>query len=243
MCSPPHGLQYIHLFSYILISFFIFFVFFFQVNDSVQVYIDEISSLKDAYEELKVKERQLINDMKKKGDLARMMLVEKDGIIEQLTKNNSEKNSYNSSSSIHGTNSTSNNSNNDINNSGNDNSNNNNNSNNTNSSKQNDNNSNKSNARHENNSLLTPSKSNNSITQITPIKHLSNKDNKNTDKNHDNENNTNNNNDYSMNDLSMSSYINDNEQQKQEQLIKYLKQAFCGFVKAKKGVEMEHLGI
>ena len=31
-------------------------------------------------------------------------------------------------------------------------------------------------------------------------------------------------------------------QEEQDQLIVYLKQAFCGFIRAKEGVEMEHLG-
>ena len=51
---------------------------------------------------MKIKEKSLISDMKRKGDLARQMMIEKDEIIQQLmltNKNNSNSNNGNSNNS------------------------------------------------------------------------------------------------------------------------------------------------
>ena len=61
----------------------------------VKDYVDKITELeseckkrKNLEEDFKLNEKKLINDMKKKGDLARQMLSEKDSYISQLLSNN-----------------------------------------------------------------------------------------------------------------------------------------------------------
>ena len=66
-----------------------------QVSNVVKDYVDKIAELETECEKLrsheedfKTNEKKLINDMKKKGDLARQMLSEKDTYIQQLLSNN-----------------------------------------------------------------------------------------------------------------------------------------------------------
>jgi hypothetical protein len=79
----------------------------------VKDYVDKIAELetecerlKSLEEDFKVKEKKLITDMKKKGDLARQMLSEKDTYIQQILSNNdSGSNNGNSNSGKGGNNS------------------------------------------------------------------------------------------------------------------------------------------
>jgi GRIP domain len=50
----------------------------------VQEYLDQITSLTEECDALKLREKQLLQDIKKRGDLARQMLAEKDRVIGQL---------------------------------------------------------------------------------------------------------------------------------------------------------------
>ena len=75
-----------------------------QVSESVKRYMDEIntltaetSELQESLDRVRVKEKSMLTDMKRKGDLARQMLLEKDEIIQQLMSSdrNNENNSIN----------------------------------------------------------------------------------------------------------------------------------------------------
>lgn len=74
-----------------------------KVSESVKEYADKLEAmkaecedLKDREESLKRKEKTLHSEMKKKGDLARQMLAEKDVYIQQLLSNNNTNNNTNS---------------------------------------------------------------------------------------------------------------------------------------------------
>ena len=75
-----------------------------QVSESVKRYMDEIntltaetSELQESLDRVRVKEKSMLTDMKRKGDLARQMLLEKDEIIQQLMSSdrNNENNCIN----------------------------------------------------------------------------------------------------------------------------------------------------
>ena len=58
--------------------------YFIQLLETVNEYKLQIEKLSNECEDLRIKEKQLIQEMKRKGDLARQMLMEKDVKIQQL---------------------------------------------------------------------------------------------------------------------------------------------------------------
>ena len=65
--------------------------------DEINTLTAETSELQESLDRVRVKEKSMLTDMKRKGDLARQMLLEKDEIIQQLMSSdrNIENNSIN----------------------------------------------------------------------------------------------------------------------------------------------------